>query len=262
MVYVDRSNETPMNVRDEWIDLPTPTGPMRTYVYVPVDPGRSESPPRRYPGLLFYTEIFQQTGPMKRLAAQFAAQGFVVMVPEIYHDHEPPGTVLGYDDDGKNKGNAYKHKTKLSSFDAAVRAVLDALKRHPACGGRLGVVGFCIGGHLAFRAALNSEILAACCFYPTDLHSGALGEGQSADSLRRAGELRGELMMIWGRQDPHIPDEGRLAIYKALREAEVRFTWHEFNAEHAFMRDDNSRYHPDTARQCLILAFDLFKRVL
>jgi carboxymethylenebutenolidase len=68
--------------------------------------------------------------------------------------------------------------------------------------------------------------------------------------------------MIWGRQDPHIPYEGRLAIYKALHEAKVLFSWHEFNGAHAFMRDEGERYDAAVARQCYGLAFDLFARNL
>ena len=49
-------------------------------------------------------------------------------MPEVYHEHEPPGTVLGYDDVGKDKGNAYKQRTKLSTFDNDARVVLAALK--------------------------------------------------------------------------------------------------------------------------------------
>jgi carboxymethylenebutenolidase len=248
-----------MNVLDDAADLATPTGPMRTYVYRPRDPARPE---RRDPGLVLYSEIFQQTAPIRRLAVQFASQGHVVMVPEVYHEHEPPGTVLGYDDAGKDKGNAYKAATKLSSFDADARVVLDALKAHPHCDGRLGAVGFCLGGHLAFRAALQPDVRATACFYATDLHTGTLGTGGGADSLRRAGEVRGELLMIWGRQDPHIPVEGRRAIYDALHNAKVNFTWHEFNGEHAFMRDEGPRYDAAQARLALGMAFDLFRRAL
>jgi carboxymethylenebutenolidase len=248
-----------MLVKDEVLDLQTPTGVMRTYVYRPWDSSR---PSATYPGLPLYSEIFQQTEPIRRLAVQFASQGFVVMVPEIYHTHLPPGTVLGYDDPGKDKGNALKQQTKLSIFDNDARVMIAALKKHPSCNGRLGVVGFCIGGHLAFRAAFNPEIEAACCFYPTDLHTGTLGEGQNADSLQRLGDILGELLMIWGRQDPHIPFEGRIKILTALHESGRRFTWHEFNCEHAFMRDEGPRYNAAAARLCLGLAFDLFKRVL
>lgn len=126
----------------------------------------------------------------------------------------------------------------------------------------MGTVGFCIGGHLAFRAALQPEILAACCFYPTDLHSGTLGAGKKAGTLERAGEIKGEVLMIWGRQDPHIPTEGRKKVYDALTESGVRFSWHEFNAEHAFMRDEGNRYDAEAARHCLNLAIGLFQRTL
>ena len=245
-----------MRVRDGHIDLDTATGPMRSYVYEPEPPSRSR------PGLVLYSEIFQQTEPIRRLAVQFASQGHVVMVPEVYHSDLPPGTVLGYDDAGKEKGNALKQETALSVFDADARHAIDALLAHPRCNGRVGAVGFCLGGHLAFRCALDPRVLATACFFPTDIHSGTLGRGQSDDSLRRLGEIEGELLMVWGRQDPHIPYEGRRAIYAALHEAERHFTWHEFNCAHAFMRDEGERYDAEVAQQCFRLAFDLFRRNL
>ena len=248
-----------MIVSDSHLDLATPTGPMRTYCYVPSPP---RGTPTKFPGLFLYSEIFQQTDPIRRLAIQFASQGYVVLVPEVYHEHEPAGTVLGYDDAGRDKGNAYKWSTKLSTFDNDARALIAALQQHPSCTGRIGVVGVCLGGHLAFRAAFNPEVLAACCMYPTDIHSGTLGEGKKADSLQRAKDIHGELLMVWGRQDPHVPTEGRRAIYEALDAAGVLFTWHEFNAAHAFMRDEGARYDAAVARLCYNLAFDLFGRNL
>lgn len=246
-----------MIVGTECQDQSTPTGPMRVHIYAP-----AASNGRRYPGLLLYPEIFQQTGPIVRLSTMFASHGYVVMAPEIYHEHEPPGTVLAYDDDGKTKGNAYKKTTPLSTFDSDARTVVAALRQHPLCNGRIGTVGFCIGGHLAFRAALDPEIVAACCFYPTDLHSGTLGEGEHAGTLSRAREMKGELAMIWGRQDPHVPAAGRAAVYEALSAAGVRFSWHEVNGEHAFMRDEGERYDAEASRLCMGIALALFQRTL
>ena len=247
-----------MIVKTDFKDLDTPTGKMRTHVYTPVHPSGG----KRYPGLLLYPEIFQQTGPITRLSQQFASHGYVVMAPEIYHEHETPGTVLGYDAAGSDKGNAYKAKTKLSTFDNDATAVIRALAEHPACNGRIGTVGFCIGGHLSFRAALQREILAVCCFYPTDLQGGILGEGKCGDTLARAREIQGEMVMVWGRQDPHIPNDARATIYKALLDAGRLFSWHEFNAEHAFMRDEGARYAPETARIGISVALNLFQRTL
>ena len=70
------------------------------------------------------------------------------------------------------------------------------------------------------------------------------------------------MLMIWGRQDPHIPREGRSLIYSALSDAGVHFQWHEFNAAHAFMRDEGPRYDPAAAQICYTMALELFKRRL
>ena len=63
-------------------------------------------------------------------------------------------------------------------------------------------------------------------------------------SLARAGDIKGELVCVWGRQDPHVPLEGRIRIRHRLEEAGVFYQWHEFNAQHAFLRDEGPRYDP------------------
>ncbi len=64
------------------------------------------------------------------------------------------------------------------------------------------------------------------------------------------------------RQDPHIPREGRALIYNALSDAGVYFHWHEFNAAHAFLRDEGPRYDPAEARICYDMVLELFTRTL
>ena len=121
-------------------------------------------------------------------------------------------------------------------------------------------MGICIGGHLAFRAAMNPEVKGTVCFYATDIHKGGLGAGMSDDSLARAGEIKGELLMVWGRQDPHIPTEGRMKVLQRLNEVGTRLNWHEVNGAHAFLRDEGVRYDPELARSMFGLALDLFHR--
>ena len=245
-----------MTIQDnEHIDLPTPTGPMRTSIFRPTAPGQ-------YPGLLLYSEIFQITAPIRRTAAFLAGHGFVVAVPEIYHEFEPAGTVLAYDQAGADRGNTLKTTKELASYDADARAVLAYLKTHPACTGHLGAMGICIGGHLAFRAAMNAAVLATTCFYATDIHKRGLAKGMHDDSLDRIPEIKGELLMIWGRQDPHVPAEGRAKVYAALVAAGSHFTWHEFNGAHAFLRDEGYRYDPELAHVTLGMAVQLFRRKL
>jgi carboxymethylenebutenolidase len=244
-----------MTIVEETAEIATPTGPMRSLVSRPAAPGK-------YPGLLLYSEIFQITGPIRRVAALLASHGYVVLTPEIYHELEPAGTVLAYDLAGADTGNAHKIAKEISAYDSDSRAALDHLIADAGCTGRLGVIGICIGGHLAFRAAMNPDVLAAVCFYATDIHKGSLGKGMHDNSLERAADIRGELLHIWGRQDPHVPLEGRVRIHARLEEAGVNFQWIEVNGQHAFLRDEGARYDAALAGLCFGFAFELFHRRL
>lgn len=243
---------------EDCIDLPTTTGLMRAHLYRPA----GDAGAVRLPGLVLYSEIYQETPPIKRSALRFASEGYLVAVPEVFHEHEPLGTVLAYDKDGTDRGNHYKYDTTVASFDADAETVLAHLAGHPSCTGRLGAVGFCLGGHLAFRAALNPRVLSAACFYATDIHTDTLGRGKQSDSLPRTKDIRGEIMMVWGRQDPHVPAEGRARIHARLTEAGVLFSWHELNAVHAFMRDEGPRFDPALAAIGYSLALEVFGRTL
>jgi carboxymethylenebutenolidase len=252
-----------MTISDhEFADLQTPSGPMRTFVLRPTAPGR-------YPGIILWSEIFQATGPIRRTAALLAGNGYVVAIPEIFHEFEPLGTALGYDSAGADRGNWCKVNKKLEHYDGDATAVISFLQSHPACTGKLGSVGICIGGHLNFRCAMHSEILASVSFYATDIHKleahpRVLGNGSSDDSLERArrGDIAGELLMIWGRQDPHVPFEGRTQIREALEQGGLNYQWMEMNGAHAFLRDEGPRYNPVLASQCYSMALELFHRVL
>ncbi len=241
-------------INDEHVTLDTPTGPMRTHIVRPAAPGR-------YPGILFYSEIFQITAPIRRTAAMLAGHGYIVAMPEIYHEAEPAGTILAYDQAGSDRGNFLKFDKTVAAYDADSRAVLNHLATRPDCTGRLGAMGICIGGALAFRAAMNPDVIATACFYATDIHKGSLGKGGD-DSLARAAEIKGELLMMWGRQDPHIPTEGRMTVLARLNELNAHLSWHEVNGAHAFMRDEGLRYDPELAHSLYGLVFDLFHRKL
>jgi len=245
-----------MTLKDEAaVEVTTETGPMPVHMFQPSSEGR-------FPGVILFSEIFQVTGPIRRTAAAIAGHGYLVAVPEVYHELEPAGTVLAYDQAGADKGNADKFAKELSSYDADSRALVGYLKGRQDCTGRLGAVGICLGGHLAFRAAMLPDIAATVCFYATDIHSHSLGKGKQDDSLMRAGEIRGELLHIWGRQDPHVPLEGRNLIKARLEEVGANFQWLEVNGAHAFMRDEGYRYDPALSYHCYGLLLELFHRRL
>ena len=190
-----------------FIDLDTPTGTMRTYVHKPAKPGK-------YPAILFYSEIFQQTGPIERAAKIIASHGYVVLVPEVFHELNPIGAVLAYDDAGRDKGNADKSAKDVEAYDSDNQSMIDWLKQQKWFNGHIGAMGFCIGGHLAFRAALNPSVKSTACFYATDLHTNTIPNKPGQHSMERLKDIKGELLMIWGKQDNHIPTTSRMQVHQ------------------------------------------------
>lgn len=244
-----------MLIQSHVVDLPTPTGVMRTYVHRPAGD-------KKYPAILFYSEIFQQTGPITRAACFMAGQGYAVLVPEVFHELNPIGTVLGYDDAGRDKGNADKAAKDVQDYDTDNRVMIEWLIQQPWYKGNVGAMGYCIGGHLAFRAALQPEVKATACFYATDLHGDNIPNKPNQHSMQRLADINGELMMIWGKQDNHVPAAGRALVYQKLAEANLNFTWHEFNAQHAFMRDEDPRYDAQLVMAGYQLVIQMFSRTL
>lgn len=252
--------EIALIIHTEYTNIQTDHSTLRMFVASPTAPGR-------YPGILFYSDIFQLSGPMLRACARLAGYGFVVAAPEIYHRLEPPGTVIPFDDEGKTRGLEDAGKTTTAEFDQDCRAVLDYLKTHAQvsrAGGeaQLGAAGFCIGGHLAFRAALQPDVRATVCFYGTGIHDGRLGKDVDAGSLARAESIKGELLMIFGEQDPHVPAEGRDKVRAALDASGTRYTWSLYPAEHAFMRDEGARFDPEATDGAFAEMVRFFRRIL
>ena len=244
-----------MIVKTEYADIPLAGQTMRTFVAAPGAEGE-------YPGIWCYSDIFQLSPPLLRTCVRLAGHGFVVAAPEIYRRIEPPGTVIPFDDAGRTRGQQDATKTPVADFDTDCRAGLDWLSKHPKVApGQIGAMGFCIGGHLAFRAAFQPDVLGTVCYYGTGIHDGKLGKDADAGSLARTKEIRGELLMIFGTKDPHVPEAGREMIDRALRESGVHYRTLLYPAEHAFTRDEGPRYDPEATDRALAETIQLFRKV-
>jgi carboxymethylenebutenolidase len=99
------------------------------------------------------------------------------------------------------------------------------------------------------------------CYYGTGIHDGKLGKDADAGSLARAKEIRGELLMIFGTRDPHVPEAGRETVDRALRQAGVRYRTLLYPAEHAFTRDEGPRYDPEATDLAFVETIQLFRKV-
>jgi len=244
-----------MIVSTEYADLPNAAGVMRTFVAAPKREGR-------FPAIWCYSDIFQLTPPMLRACVRLAGYGFVAAAPEIYNRIEPPGTVIAFDDAGRTRGMEDAAQTPVAHFDADCRTGLTWLAAHPkVAAGKIGAMGFCIGGHLAFRAAMQPEVRATVCYYGTGIHNGKLGKDADAGSLARARDIRGHLLMVFGTNDPHVPAEGRARVDEVLAASGIRYETKLYPAEHAFMRDEGPRYDPEATDQAFAEMIGLFRTV-
>jgi carboxymethylenebutenolidase len=114
---------------------------MRVYVASPKTPGL-------YPGIVFYSDIYQLGEPIIRLANYLAGYGYVVAAPEIFHRLEPIGQVIEPNDLGRMRGNDDARRSAIAHYDEDCRAVIEFLKTESAVSpGKIGTLGFCIGGH-------------------------------------------------------------------------------------------------------------------
>ena len=233
----------------EYVDVPVGERAMRTFVAKPAAPGS-------YPGVVFYTDIFQLTESSLRWAVRLAGYGFLVAVPEIYHRVEPAGTVLGFDDPGKVRGQADADAITTAEFDEDIAAAVGWLSGECPS---VGAAGHCTGGHLAFRAAFSPLVRGTACWYPTGLHDGKLG-ADVTDSLARVGDISGELLLIFGTRDPHTPPDAREVVHRAV--AGASYIWHEYAAEHAFGRDIGPRFDPEATDAAFAETVAFFRRTL
>jgi carboxymethylenebutenolidase len=240
-----------MLIQNEFVDVAGKAGVVRCAVARPSAAGR-------FPLLLCFGDIFGNSEPHLRVLRRLAGHGYVVVSPEPWARFLPAGTVLDFDKDRQAALDA-QAKGDGAAADADRRSVIDHFQKlSHVDDAAVFASGFCYGGHLAFRASLDSDVKATACFYGTGIHADKLGGG-AVDSLARSKDIKGSLLLVWGRNDPHIPAAGRARIHAALDEAGVRWEPRLYDADHAFARDVGPRYDPGATDSAIAEALKLFR---
>ena len=222
-------------MQGETMTVTGPQGSFEALVRRPVDAEQGEGP---RPAVVVIQEIFGVNHTMVEVAEGLAANGFYAVVPDLFSQFEP-GIVL---DD--RKPDELKRAFELfPKYDVArgvedVRATLDAVRTLPGVSGKVGVVGYCLGGLQAFLAAARTDADAVVGYYGVNIDA----------FLDEAGAIRRPLMLHVAGEDQFVPREAQDRIVAALKE-NPQVEVHRYEGrDHAFARRDGDHFHAGDAR--------------
>jgi carboxymethylenebutenolidase len=182
-------------------------------------------------GLVVVQEIFGVNRHIRDVADGYAADGYHVLAPALF-DRAERGIELAYDKEDVAAGVALRQKITLEEMLADVAACAAALK--PA--GKVGIVGYCLGGSLAWLAAARFKGLAAAVGYYGGMVAKHLDEAPKCP-----------VMLHFGEEDGGIPMSDIAAI-RAGADPDIVQTFTYAGAGHAFNRKGNQAFHGESAR--------------
>ena len=228
------------NVRTEEVTLDVDGRNMPTFLALPEGAGP-------HAAVLVFEEIFGVNVHIRDVAQRLAAEGYVAIAPDYHHRAWTPGTQLGYSDADMKRGMELIPKLTAEGLTADINATIEYLRsRKEVDAQRLGAIGFCIGGHIAYFCAATQPIRATASFYGGGIAT--FGPGGSQPTVQRTGGIKGKIVCLFGKKDPMIPAEQVQTIRQALEQHRVR---HEVivydDATHGFFCDQRGSYNPQAA---------------
>ena len=212
------------------------------------------SPPAggRGAGLLLLQEIFGVNEVMRAAADWYAARGFVVLCPDLFWRQQPGVQLTDKTEEEWQRAFAlYKGLDEAKAVEDAA-AALKFLRAHPACDGRAGAVGYCLGGKLAYLLAARFDPDCAVGYY---------GVGIDA-ALDEASNIRGPVMLHVAGRDQFCPPEAQRKIHAAL-DTHPLVTLHDYpEQDHAFARVGGEHYDAGAAELANLRTVEFFARHL
>jgi len=183
------------------------------------------------PGIVLIQEIFGVNKVMRDLADGFAAQGYTAMCPDLFWRQEP-----GVQITDKSEAEWKKAFSLMQGFNTD-KGVDDLKAKHPACTGKAGSVGYCLGGKLAFLMATRSDSDANVSYYGVGLQ----------DSLGEAKSIKKPLLLHIAEKDQFVPPEAQKKVIEALKGNKLVTIYTYPGADHAFARIGGQHYDKKAA---------------
>lgn len=201
---------------------------------------------KTHPGVLLIQEWWGIETHIKELAERMATYGYIVLAPDLYH-----GKVVQEPDEAGKAMMALNQQAAIQEIGKGI----DYLKgRDDTQADKIGVVGFCMGGLLAWKAAemQDGAIAAVAPFY------GASYQPTTEDIAK----VTAPVLVVWGEQDGSIPSEDRERITELLQQQGKTHKTLLYPAGHAFMNDKHGAFEPASAQQAWNELMAWFKQYL
>lgn len=199
------------------------------------------------PAVIVYMEIFGINSHIREVVDRVAREGYVALAPDFFH-RTGPGIECGYDEAGFAQGMVHLGQLTADQMIADARGTLACLRaRKDVRGDRIGCMGFCIGGHMTYLTACETDVVAAASFYGGGI-AAPEGPGGQDPTLGRTAKISGRLLCLFGDRDAFIPLDQVDAIRAALAETGGA---HEVvvysGADHGFFCDQRESFQAEAA---------------
>ncbi len=214
----------------ERVTITTTDGAFEAYVARP-----AQSPA---PAIVVIQEIFGVNAVMRQIADDLAAAGYLAICPDLFWRIEP-----GIDITDQSEAEWKRAFELFNAFDVDVgvrdiAATIDLIRKDPGCSGKVGAVGFCLGGLLAFQTATRTDVDASVAYYGVGIENRVEG----------AAKLTKPLMLHIAEQDQFVPETAQGVILAALKNHPL-ITIHTYpGRDHAFARVGGQHYDEADAK--------------
>ncbi|HEU4835574.1 MAG TPA: dienelactone hydrolase family protein [Pyrinomonadaceae bacterium] len=183
------------------------------------------------PAIVVLQEIFGINQYLRDVADWYAAHGFVAVVPDLFWRIQPGIELTDKGDDWKKAIELYQQIDEAKAVEDSA-ATVEFLRKYSACSGRVGALGFCMGGNLAYLLSVRFKPDCAVGYYGVSIEK----------SLNEAENLNNPLLLHIGGLDKFCPPEAQAQIHAAL-DSNPLVTIHDYpGMDHAFARTGGEHY--------------------
>lgn len=190
----------------------------------------------RHPAIVILAEIYNANHWVRGVCDRYAQQGYVVVAPDLYW-RQAPQRYLDYNPEDQQRGRALAAAMDLDLFVDDLKACANWLRARSDCTGRIGTIGYCLGGKLVWVGLAKGAVDAGVAYYAV----------QMADHLATAPSITAPIMMHFGSLDHRAPRDLYDKIEASLAGKPHASTYWYEGADHGFDRNGYPPFHAEAS---------------